>query len=161
MTTATSDQRFASDECPASSACTTYTWCDVAGPHHDHISTGHAITDTTGREIIDSRVIFFSNTEPTVSIGESDFTPDEARDKAAELRALADRIDEHAEQAQVAAQVEAFVADLNARRVGADVHLTTFIDEATKLVRKWGDAKAFAAWFLTAIEERGAKAGER
>jgi hypothetical protein len=77
------------------------TWCIETGPHYDHRSTDHTITDMRGEDILDARILHFSGSTPTVCIGQSDFTPEQAREKAGELRCLADRIDE------LAAHVEA------------------------------------------------------
>lgn len=69
-------------------------WCTSFGPHYDHVSADVKVIDTEGKEVIDARVLYLSDSTPTVCIGESDFTADEARTKAAELRCFADRIDE-------------------------------------------------------------------
>lgn len=69
-------------------------WCIEVGPHYDHISADVKVIDTEGEDVIDARILYFSGSTPTVSIGQSDFTADEARMKAAELRCFADRIDE-------------------------------------------------------------------
>lgn len=69
-------------------------WCIETGPHYDHVSADAKVIDTKGEDVIDARVLYLSDTSPIVCIGQSDFTADEARTKAAELRCLADRIDE-------------------------------------------------------------------
>lgn len=76
-------------------------WCIEAGPHYDHVSADVKVIDTKGEDVIDARVLYLSDSSPIVCIGQSDFTADEARMKAAELRGFADRIDE------LAAHVEA------------------------------------------------------
>lgn len=69
-------------------------WCIEAGPHYDHVSADVKVIDTEGKDVIDARVLYLSDSNPTVCIGQSDFTADQARMKAAELRGFADRIDE-------------------------------------------------------------------
>jgi hypothetical protein len=69
-------------------------WCVATGPHYDHVSADIKVIDTKGEDVIDARILYFSGSTPTVSIGQSDFTADQARMKAAELRGFADRIDE-------------------------------------------------------------------
>ncbi|MBP5915892.1 hypothetical protein ACH3XX_42280 [Streptomyces scabiei] len=77
-------------------------WCTETGDHDDHRSSAHKIVDAAGTDIVDARVWHFAGGAPTVCIGESDFTPDQARGKAAELRQFADRVEElagHVERA--------------------------------------------------------------
>lgn len=69
-------------------------WCVEAGPHYDHFSADVKVIDTEGEDVVDARILYLSDSSPIVCIGQSDFTADEARMKAAELRCLADRIDE-------------------------------------------------------------------
>ncbi|MDW4904439.1 hypothetical protein RB628_03570 [Streptomyces sp. ADMS] len=84
-------------------ACTAYNWCTETGPHYDHASAEATITDTRGEEVIDAHLLFNSGSSPIIGISGSDFTPDQARVKAAELRRLADTVDALAAKAQFAA----------------------------------------------------------
>lgn len=69
-------------------------WCVETGPHYDHVSADVKVIDAEGEDVVDARILYLSDTSPIVCIGQSDFTADEARMKAAELRGFADRIDE-------------------------------------------------------------------
>jgi hypothetical protein len=79
-----------------------YTWCAEPGLHDDHAGAEHTITDTRGEEVIGTQLLYFSGSTPTVAVGESDFTPDQARTTAVELRALADTIARLADTAEQA-----------------------------------------------------------
>ncbi|MET8824764.1 hypothetical protein ABZX40_17840 [Streptomyces sp. NPDC004610] len=69
-------------------------WCVQTGPHYDHESASVEVVDTKGETMLDAFALHFSESTPGVCIGESDFTAEQARDKAAELRRFADRVDE-------------------------------------------------------------------
>uniref|UniRef100_A0AAU1ZZX8 Uncharacterized protein n=1 Tax=Streptomyces sp. NBC_00093 TaxID=2975649 RepID=A0AAU1ZZX8_9ACTN len=54
--------------------------------------------------------------------------------------------------------VESLIAEFEAKREGADETLIEFIDHVVPVIREFGDAAAFANWFLAAVEERREKA---
>ncbi|MGW1609444.1 hypothetical protein ACWCQZ_08600 [Streptomyces sp. NPDC002285] len=79
--------------------CRVYTWCGETGPHYDHVSPDATVVDTLGDTVIDARILHLSESGPSISIGQSDFTPEQALTKAAELRRFADKVERLAEQA--------------------------------------------------------------
>jgi hypothetical protein len=66
-------------------ACRTYAWCDSTGPHYDH---GRHETG-----IVAYGATHLSEGQPTLYVGQDEFPPGQAAAKAAELRAVADRIE--------------------------------------------------------------------
>ncbi|MGW1617762.1 hypothetical protein [Streptomyces sp. NPDC002172] len=78
-------------------------WCGETGPHDDHVSRWVEVVDTKGETLIDAKALFLSDSKPIVGISGSDFTPAEARAKAAELRKFADQVEELAGHADKAA----------------------------------------------------------
>ncbi|MFK0154649.1 hypothetical protein ACIQVK_21560 [Streptomyces sp. NPDC090493] len=74
--------------------CSAYAWCIETGEHSEHISAETIVT--APREDMDplaNAYTFDFGFGPAVCIQTEDFTPEQARAKARELRILADAID--------------------------------------------------------------------
>lgn len=103
--------------------CITHPWCAEPGRHDDHVGAEYTVTDTRGHAIADVRVLYLSESTPTVGLCGADFTPAQARVKAVELRALADQVAVCADLADLVA-AQAFTA----ARQAIDAALTASTD---------------------------------
>lgn len=142
-------------------SCPVYSWCLQVGDHDDHQGEGHDVPSHEGEEpLLVAGLLHLSGSRPLVDIGGDGFTPDQARTKAQQLRALADVIDTMADTVQ-AAGVEAMTEQLNALREGASGDLAGFLNRATQTLHHVGNAQAFAGGFLTAVADGTQVGGAR
>ncbi|MFF0106098.1 DUF6907 domain-containing protein [Streptomyces hirsutus] len=79
----------------AEDRCTVHGWCVETGYHFDHNSADHVVTSLSREEpLIYAHLLHLSTSKPFIGLQGEDLDADQARAKAAELRKLADSIDE-------------------------------------------------------------------
>jgi hypothetical protein len=86
---------IAADQSTAEGRCTVHGWCVETGYHFDHNSADHIVTSLFREEpLIYAQLFHPSASKPSIGLQGEDLDADQARAKAAELRKLADSIDE-------------------------------------------------------------------
>lgn len=81
----------------AEGRCTVHGWCVETGYHFDHNSSDHVVTSISREEpLIYAHLFHLSTSKPVIGLQGDDLDAEQARAKAAELRKLAEAIDEMA-----------------------------------------------------------------
>ncbi|MEU8700327.1 hypothetical protein AB0C61_22200 [Streptomyces sp. NPDC048680] len=68
-------------------------WCTEAGVHDAHLGARHVVMGNDGRELLDARLLDFSDSQPVIGLGETDTDAAEARAKAQDFRKFADDLE--------------------------------------------------------------------
>ncbi|MFJ9637259.1 hypothetical protein [Streptomyces sp. NPDC101178] len=77
--------------------CTVYRWCVETNYHFDHTGADHTVSSLCRDEpLVYAHLLHLSGSKPIIGLQGEDLDADQARSKAAELRKLADTVDEMA-----------------------------------------------------------------
>lgn len=77
--------------------CTVYRWCVETNYHFDHTGADHTVSSLSRDEpLVYAHLLHLSGSKPIIGLQGEDLDADQARSKAAELRKLADTVDEMA-----------------------------------------------------------------
>lgn len=141
--------------------CTVYTWCEEIDTHEDHSGPELLVRsyDETAEPLAWACISYLSDSVPCVGLNGADLTAEQAREKAQELRQLADAVDEMADtlDAVKRAHVDDVIAFVRERQANATGPLADALDAMANLIVKTGDPDAVAELVLgvtTRVEAR-------
>ncbi|MEV2201022.1 hypothetical protein AB0E11_13625 [Streptomyces fradiae] len=140
--------------------CTMHDWCTETGEHRDHYSTyvEAPTPDGLGDPVLMAAIMSSDDKPPTIGFLDDNFTPDQTRERIAELRAHLDQVEALADQLAGVAPPEpaAETYSVHARGArGALANAEIFTSDARPLpwVAVWGEPMAEADLDVAGTDE--------